>query len=309
MAYTDREDVNHLGQLFMVGASQTPFLNMIGGINGAKTCKSFTFPVAQPYNLASASQPAITEADSVTGQTPTTVVRGQDFNTVQIFQAAYAVSYAKQSAYGEVGVVSGLSVLGDQPVVDEMAFQREAALEQVALDMEYSFLQGTYQLGSSVSTAAKTRGLKNAITTSTVAGSSGLLTKAMIDETLREMVAAGAKFKNMVILANAYQKQQITNIFGYVPAERNIGGLNIKQVETDFAMFGVVWCPHMPTDEIYLVDLSVCSPMILPVKGQAIIVEDKAYIGAAEGGQVYIQAGLDYGAEEYHGSITGLKNS
>ena len=31
--------------------------------------------------------------------------------------------------------------------------------------------------------------------------------------------------------------------------------------------------------------------------------------GAAEKGQIYMQAGLDYGAEEYHGKITGLATS
>ena len=71
MAYQDREDLAYLGMLFQVGASQTNFLNAIGGTNGANTCKSFLFPVSQPYSLASASQPEITEAGSVTGQTPT----------------------------------------------------------------------------------------------------------------------------------------------------------------------------------------------------------------------------------------------
>ena len=34
MAYTDREDLNYLGQLYLVGANQTPFLNAIGGLSG-----------------------------------------------------------------------------------------------------------------------------------------------------------------------------------------------------------------------------------------------------------------------------------
>jgi len=306
MAYTDREDLNYLGQLFLIGQNQTPFLNMIGGVNGAKTCKSFAFPVAQPYSLTSASQPAITEAASVSGQTPGTYTRGQDYNTVQIFQRAYSVSYAKQSAYGEI---SGLSILGDQVVMDEMDFQRQAALKQISIDMEFSFLQGTYQLGSNATTAAKTRGLKNAIATSTVAGSSALLTKAMINEVLREMATNGAIFENMVILANAYQKQVLTDIYGYAPADRSVGGVNVKQIETDFAMFGIVYAPQMPTDEIYFTDISVCAPMVLPVGNQLILDEEKAYVGASKGGQIYCQAGIDYGPEEYHGSITGLKNT
>ena len=59
MAYTDREDLNYLGRLYLIGANQTPFLNMIGGLNAGKTSQSFLFPMAQPYSLAAASQPAI----------------------------------------------------------------------------------------------------------------------------------------------------------------------------------------------------------------------------------------------------------
>ena len=45
MAYTDRDDSNYLGILYNIGANQTPFLNMMGGLNGGKTTRSFNFPV------------------------------------------------------------------------------------------------------------------------------------------------------------------------------------------------------------------------------------------------------------------------
>lgn len=306
MAYTDREDLNYLGQLYAIGANQTPFLNMIGGLNNSKTCKSFFFPVSQPFTPTSGSQPAITEAQSVTGQTPTTITRSQEYNTVQIFQEAFSTSYAKQSAYGEIG---GISVNGDQPVVDELAFQKSMALMAIANKMEYSFLQGAYQAASNATTAAKTRGIITASTANTIAASNAGLTKAMINTLLRTMAGNGALFQNMVIFANGFQKQAITDIYGYAPMDRNIGGVNVKQIETDFAMCGVVWCPQMPTDTVLVADLAVCSPMILPVKNQLILVEEKAYVGASDGGQAYVQAGIDYGPKEYHGTITGLKTS
>lgn len=148
-----REDLNYLGELFLVGQYSTPFLNMIGGIQGnnAKTTSSFIFPVAQPYSLTSASQPAITEDASRTGQTAGTVTRAQDLNTVQIFQRAVEVSYAKSSTFGEI---AGLSALGTQPVTDEMAFQKMAALRQIAIDADYSMLNGAYQAAVNNSTAA-----------------------------------------------------------------------------------------------------------------------------------------------------------
>ena len=92
----------------------------------------------------------------------------------------------------------------------------------------------------------------------------------MIQELLREMVASGAPFNNVVVLANAYQKQALTDLYGYAPESRNVGGLNIKQIETDFGMLGVVFDPQMPTDEIYLAEMSVCSPVFCPSEGQLI---------------------------------------
>lgn len=299
-----REDLNYLGQLFQVGASQTNFLNAIGGTNGANTCKSFLFPVSQPYSLASASQPAITEASSVTGQTPTTYTTSQAYNTVQIFQQAFEVSYAKQSAVGEIG---GISISGETPIQNPMDFQKMLALKQMAIDLEFSFLQGAYQAGSNASTAAKTRGLKNAISTNTVAASSALLTKTMIDTLLRAMVGSGTPFLNPTIVVNAYQKQVLSSIYGYAPTSKVEGGLNIQKITTDFAEINVLWTPNMPTDELYITELSVIKPMILPVDGNLIVVEDKVKAGASKGGQIYAQIGLDYGAEQYHGSITGLK--
>lgn len=300
---------NYLGELFLIGANQTPFLNMIGGLDGsnAKQTNSFQFPVAQPWALEAASQPDITETDSLTAPTPTTYVRGQDTNTVQIFQEQVSVSYAKQSVSGEI---SGLSIEGNQPVRNEKDFQISANLKQIAVDSEYSFLQGTYQAATDAATSAKTRGIITAITTNTVAAGSVDLSKALIDQLLRTMAGNGSIFDSPVIIVNALQKQRLTNIYGYAPEDRNIGGLNIKQIETDFAMLGIVWAPLMPSDKLLIADMSVISPVFLPVPDKGVLFyEELSKSGASEKGQLYGQIGIDYGPEEYHGTITGLTTS
>jgi hypothetical protein len=306
MAYTDREDLNYLGQLYLIGANQTPFLNMMGGLGSGITSKSFLFPVAQPYSLASASQPAITEAASVSSNTATTITRGQDTNTVQIFQETVEVSHAKQSTTGEFG---GIQVIGDQPVQNEFEFQKQAQLRQIAIDLEFSMLQGTYAAATDASTAAKMRGLENAITTNTVAAGSVKLSKALVDSMLATMASSGAIFENVVLLCNAFQKQQISDIYGYAPEDRNVGGVNIKQIETDFGTIGIAFDPQMKTDEVYAVEMTVCRLTFVPVKNQVMVFEMLAQTAASEKGQWYMQIGLDYGPEEYHGSITGLATS
>ncbi len=306
MAYTDREDLNYLGDLFLIGANQTPFLNMIGGLSGGKSYKSFQFPLAQPWALSAASQNTQSEATSAAAGTPTTITRAQDYNTAQIMKYDVEVSYAKQSTTGEF---SGIQVDGNQPVQDELAFQKTGQLRQMAIDVEYSFLQGTFVDVSGAATNQTTRGIIEGTATNAVAAGAGALSKDMIQELLRDMAGTGSQFINPVIFVNAFQKQALSDIYGYAPTDRNVGGVNIKTIETDFAVLGVVYAPQMATDTLQIAEMSVCSPVFVPYNGQAISYTDTAVSAAKKGGFWYTQVGLDYGPEEYHGKITGLATS
>lgn len=306
---------NYTGELYLIGANQTPFLNMIGGLQGTtiRTVADFQFPLAQPWALESAAQPAITETASLTAPNPWTYVRDQDVNTVQIFHRAVTISYAKQSVTGQVTAdttTNLVDITGMQPVQNERDFQIAAHMRQIAVNTEYTFLNGTYQQATNAGVAAKTRGIITACTTNTVAGGSATLTKGMIDELLREMATNGAEFINPVIFVNAFQKQKLSDIYGYAPQDRNVGGYNINQIETDFAVLGVVWAPHVPAATLLIADLAVCAPVFLPVPEKGVLFyEELSKTGAAEKGQIYGQLGVDYGPEEYHGTITGLATS
>lgn len=306
---------NYTGELYLIGANQTPFLNMIGGLQGGsvRTVADFEYPMAQPYALEAASQPAITETASLTAPTPWTYVRGQDKNTVQIFQRQVSVSYAKQSVSGQVvaDATTGLIDITDsQPVSNERDFQIAAHMRQLAVNIDYTFLNGQHNQATDAGTAAKSRGIITAATTNTVNAAGAALSKDLIDQLLRTMAGNGAEFMNTVIFVNAFQKQKITNIYGYAPEDRNIGGLNIKQIETDFAILGIVWAPNVPAATLLIGDLAVCSPVFLPVPEKGVLFyEELSKTGASEKGQIYGHVGLDYGPEEYHGTITNLATS
>jgi len=306
---------NYTGELYLIGANQTPFLNMIGGLQGEaiKVVADFQFPLAQPWALESAAQPAVTETTSLTAPDPWTYVRSQDVNTVQIFHRAVTISYAKQSVIGQVtadATTKLVDITGMQPVQNERDFQIAAHMRQIAVNTEYTFLNGAYQKATNAGVAAKCRGIITAATTNTVAAGSAALTKGLIDQLLRTMAANGSEFINPVIFCNAFQKQKLSDIYGYAPMDRNVGGYNINQIETDFAVLGVVWAPHVPTSTLLIADLSVCSPVFLPVPEKGVLFyEELSKTGAAEKGQIYGQIGLDYGPEEYHGTITGLATS
>jgi len=303
MAYTDREDLNYLGQLFLIGQNKTPLLNMMGGLTGGgKTTKSFNFPVAQPWSLNAAGQNATSEALAAVAGTPETYARAQVYNTCQIMKYDYASTFAKQSTYGEM---SGLSIQGVQPVTDEFAFQKAAALKQMAVDIEFSMFKGAYVAQNTSATVAKTRGLGAAITTNEVVAAGAKLTKDMIDELLLEMAGNGSEFNNMVIFANAFNIDVLNDIYSYAPEDRNIGGTNLKTIITPFAEFGLSYEPQIATDDIYFVDMSVMYPVFCPYNGQVIADIDTAVVAAAKGGFLYTQFGLDYGPETFHGKISG----
>ena len=305
---------NYTGELYLIGANQTPFLNMIGGLQGGniRTVSDFQFPLAQPWALEAASQPAITETASLTAPNPWTYVRSQDINTCQIWQRQVSVSYAKQSVTGQVTAdgTTGLVMLDQQPVQNELDFQIQAHMRQIALDVDYTFLNGTYAQSTAANVAARTRGLITGATSNTVAAGAVQLTKALMDQLLRTMAANGSEFINPVVFVNAFQKHMLSDIYGYAPMDRNVGGYNIKQVETDFAILGIVWAPNVPAATLLVADLAFCAPVYLPVPEKGVLFyESLSKVGASESGQIYGQIGLDYGPEEYHGTITDLATS
>lgn len=295
--------LNYTGELFNVTPFDTPFLSMIGGLTGGVSADAKDINWQTVDNTA-ASQPEILEGADPAYQERS---RSEVHNVLQIFQYGVEVSYTKLGATKHIS--NTVSVLGNQPVQNELDFQLKLKLQRAATDVEYSFLQGTYQQAATNATARKTRGLKNAITTNTVAAG-GDVTTDHVDALLKEMADSGAPFTNAVIFANAWNKQRLSRIYEFVPQSRTVGGSNIDTIMTDFASLGVVYDRHMPTSEIYIVDVAQCKPHFLnvPDKGH-FFMEPLAKTGASEKWQLYGEIGLEYGPEQWHGSITGTSTS
>lgn len=306
---------NYVGELFLVGGNQTPFLTMIGGLsNGGRAVAGWEYPVSVEEALNTAAQPDITETASLTAPTPTTYVPTQTTNVCQIFQRQVSVSYARMS---DNATLSGLSLLGINPITDPVEHQKMRNLEQIAVDVEYTMLNGVYQKaaaavsGGAAEKSNKMRGIITAITTNVVAAG-GALTKAQINTLVASMADHGAPFKNAVLFGNSTVKQAITGLFGTtplgaVPQSRNVGGLNIETIVTDFGEIGVVYDRYVPAGTLLIADLAFVTPVSLAVPGKGhMFYEPLSKTGAGESGQYYGQIGLAYGPEVYHGKITGI---
>lgn len=298
---------NYAGDLFTADAINTPILSAIGGLTGGIQTENFEFPTDSQYSLPAAAQPGITETASLTAPAAIGIVRDQSNNVTQIFHEKVSVSYVKESNKGRM---SGLNTAGQQNNVQstELDWQTARALEKIARDIEYTLINGVYQKSTGVGVANKTRGLLElCANATTVAAGSKKLAKANMQALFKAMYDAGAIFGNVVIWTNSFQKQIITDIYSYAPTDRNVGGTNIKQIETDFGNIGIALNRFMPQDSVLAAEMGVLAPVFQPVpeKGN-FFYEALAKSGASEEGQIFGQFGLDHGPAFMHGSITGL---
>lgn len=300
---------NYTGELFTSDVINTPLLTAIGGLTGGMMTDNFEFPTDSQYNHETASQPAITETASLTAPTAISYVRAQSKNVTQIFQEKVSISYVRMSNQGRLSGINTAGATNNVPT--EKDFQIARALEKIARDVEYSFLNGAYQIATNAGVANKTRGLIELCTVNTVDASSGALSKSLVDALLLEMFTNGAMFKNMAIFCNGFQKQKLSNIYGFAPQDRNIAGLNVKQIETDFGTLAVMPAHRfMPAGTVLFSEMSVLAPVFQPVPGKGnLFYEELAKTGAAEEGQIFGQIGLDHGPSFCHGTITSLATS
>ncbi len=313
VAYTDNTP-NYLGTLYVIGETRTPALTMIGGMRGYTPAPGFEFAMEQYASLETASQRVVSEADAVSGTaTQKTYVKAQRTNTAQIGYYPIEVSYAKASERLKLG---GVAYATPEEVMEaELDFQTRMTLMQMALDLEYSILQGTYVTKTASSTDATTRGLIEAAEggTNYTNASSAALTKALVDGVVKKIADSGAPMTAPVMFANSFQIMKLSELYGWSPVGgtgTGLGGVRVERIMTDFFEFDVVFDAQMPTDTILFADMDKVQLRGVEVPGKgAIVLEPKGKVGASENYQLYYQLGLDYGDPNFHGSLYGLATS
>jgi len=303
---------NYAGELFSADATQTPLLSMTGGLTGGRQTDNFEFPTAVLYDYPAADQPEISEQASATAPEAAHALREQETNVVQIHQEVIDLSYV---ALSNLHRMSGLNTAGQEPAYeDERLFQLQHKLIKVARDVEHSFINGSYQKATSANEANRTRGLMELTRDHVQLDAGGApLTVNLLRQLYREMANAGAYFNNMVMFLSAHQKQMLTEVYASqmglrLPESRNVGGVNITQVETDFFNMGVVWNRFVPADTVLIADVAHIAPVFQVVPGKGVLfTEELAKTGASEKLQLFGQIGLAHGAGFLHASISGLQ--
>jgi len=381
---------NYTGILHQLTPDDTPFFSAIGGLTGGGQSTDTQFEWQQ-YDLRAAGQPEVVEgAPAPTAQGR---VRGNVSNVCQIHQEKVSVAYSKIAA---VGKKAGLNNEATNPVRDEVDWQVEVMLKQMVRDVEYSFVNGLYQLPADNTTGRKTRGILDAIETNIVnagtalpattavaatnlftstahgltagdtvvftalTGGAGLLvdvtyyviasglaantfrlstakggtevdvttdlsastayegvdlTTTVVDDLLQAVYDNGgiSEQDTATLMVNSAQKRKLTKAYAaaygqYQETSRNVGGVNLTTLETDFGRLNVMLNRYVPQHRLIVTSLEQCTPVFLevPDKGH-FFAEPLAKTGASDDVQLYGEVGLGYGTEKSHGTVLALK--
>lgn len=300
--------LNYSGMLFNKGNTRCPLSSIIGG--RAKTTNHVEFVTGQEYTTGGGAQPAISETASLTAPDATVVTRTQKTNVTQIFQESVGISYAKQS---NMGTLSGLNVAGQQAnPINELDFQVAAKMQKVNRDIEFTFIQGTYNKATSDATVNKTRGLVEAITTNVTAMASKPLGLWDIADMVKKVYGANAPTDGLCLWCDAVTLFQVNadavqNGLTVVPAAREINGIALSSVVTPIGVVYLYLGECLPAGTALLLNLNVIAPVYQPVPGKGnFFLEPLAKVGAGEKYQLFGQIGLDHGPEWYHGKFTGI---
>lgn len=154
-----------------------------------------------------------------------------------------------------------------------------------------------------------------AITTGTVITQGVKVTSELIGDAMQLAFDNGGlqEGETRVAIVNSLQKRRLTKALiidpgiGYQEQTRNVGGVDLTTIVTDFGVLNIMLDRYMPIDTIAIVSMEDLAPRILEVPGKGFLfLEPLAKTGAFDSAQIYGEIGLEYGNERKHAKIVGL---
>jgi hypothetical protein len=153
---------NYHGELFVITPTETPFLSAIGGLGGAKMTSARVFEwQTVDRRASSANNVALEGAAAPTAQERS---RSNIDNVTEIHHSAINISYTRLAAVGQFAGAN-IAAQSDDSIINELTFQTSAELESMAVDIEQSFLTGTYANPATNASPRQTQGILGAIAT------------------------------------------------------------------------------------------------------------------------------------------------
>lgn len=317
---------NFVGELFEVTPSDTPLLSAIGGLTGGEQA-SATYFTWQGTDLRTGEddRQRLEGADAPQVESRK---RFNMYNVVEVHHESVGVTYTKLAATSQVAAVTprdhqaGLAGASN-PVTDELGHQTTSALKSMALDIEASFLTGKFANPSDNTEPRRTRGLIQAIEDASeeipnaeanVIDADGA---AVTEDTLLDLMqmiwdAGGIREdETRTAIVNSTQKRALTRAFirerGYQEMTRDVGGVSLSYIETDFGRLNFMLSRWAPRDTIIVASLDQLAPVFLPIPDRGFLFQEALPTsGSTVRTQLYGEIGLRYGLPIHHGLIKGL---
>ena len=296
---------NFVGDLFSITPEDTPLLSRIGGLTGGLPTSDVQFEW-QSYDLRDADETR-QHVEGDDAPDATNRVRSNASNVVEIHQEAVSVSYTRQA------VTQGnfdTTARGSSPVADELRWQMDQQLKQVARDVELGFIVGTYAKPGTNASPRKTRGLLQAIVSNVKDMAGGVPDIEDINDLFQIAYQNGglAEGDTRTLISGPAMKRLLTKIFitdlGLQPLTRNVGGVNLTVIETDFGRADIMVDRFMPAGTLVAASLEELAPRFLTIPGKGhFFWEPLAKTGASDNSQLYGEIGLQYGNELKHAKL------
>ncbi|HEY9484194.1 MAG TPA: DUF5309 family protein [Micromonosporaceae bacterium] len=283
-----------------------------------------------------APNPITNELDWQVGQELSAMVRDINYSFINGVYQKPSDNTTSRKTRGMLAAISTNAMLSDETLVGDGASAWEAD-DEVITEASHGLVVGdrvriTITSGATGATAGYFFVVSvpstSTFTVSTTKGGStqaisadgvinvykqSALTVDKINRSLQTVYDAGGLRGGMAtLMGNSDQKIAISaayaNAYGkFTETSRNVGGVNVTSIESDFGPLNVMLEPMVPKGTLVIATLNECRPVYLevPSKGH-FFAEPLAKTGATDRTQLYGEVGLDYGAELHHGKITGL---
>lgn len=292
--------------LITLGSKNIPFLRVAGFEGGGAVASLMQFEMGQVEAAPTGSQQSITEDAAIAGVDITSIGRTSETNNAQLFQERVSVSYLRKSLNSGLSGLDGNNGAGE---IDPVTHQINAHLRKMYANMNWAALLGAKNDAANAAQAWQTGGIIPQVIANgnKVDGGAAALSKAMIDSLFATTADGGAELVNPILWCSATTKQKISAFYGVQPTDRNVGGVNITTIATDFGNVGVAYDRTIPNNRLLLADMSVIRPVFVPVKnGETILMEPLSQTGAAELWMLYAQFGIDFKSADLHGVLTNF---
>jgi hypothetical protein len=234
-----------------------------------------------------------------------------------ITTSAKVVEQAKTT--GASAATDTVTVTHNLVVNDKVVFTDVGASTAIKPHVAYWVVQNSTTASFKVS--ATKGGTAITIGTATVAfygiKAASVVTPDLIGDLLQSVFDNGgiSEQGTATLFVPSGQKRAITKAYataysstsGVLAGTRNVGGVSMDTLITDFGTLNLVVDRAVPADAIVVTSLEQIDPVFLSIPGKGVLFEEElAKAGASEKTQIYGEIGLAYGNERSHGVIRGL---